>query len=55
MWAVLDLNGDPLATFKAGLDGWQRAVRYAERNGGEFDIVFMPYLEPARKQLRRAA
>ena len=45
MWAVLGLDGEPLATFPAGLRGWRRALRWAEMNGGELDIVFMAYVQ----------
>lgn len=43
MWVVLDLGGDPIAKFPAGLRGWRRALRWAEMNGGELAIVFDPY------------
>lgn len=46
MWVVVGLSGEPLATFKAGLEGWRLAVRFAEREGGELDIVFQPYVRP---------
>lgn len=56
MWVVLDLAGEPLATFKAGLDGWRRAVRYAERQGGELDVVFMAHFRlPEYRPKREAA
>lgn len=45
MWVVLGLDGEPLQKFPAGLRGWRRALRWAEQNGGEFDIVFMAYVQ----------
>lgn len=44
MWTVLDLDGNILESFPSGRRGWLRAVRFAEREGGELDIVFMPYV-----------
>lgn len=46
MWTVLDLDGNILESFPSGRRGWLRAVRFAEREGGELDIVFMPYVKP---------
>lgn len=44
MWCVIDLDGDPIATFPGDRSGWLQAVRHAEKEGGELDIVFMAYV-----------
>ena len=41
MWCVLSLDGDVIESFPAGRRGWLRAIRFAEREGGELDVVFM--------------
>lgn len=46
MWVVLTDEGGILASFPAGRNGWQRAVRYATEQGGELDVVFMPHVRP---------
>lgn len=47
MWTVLDLNGDPMKSFPAGHKGWLEAVRFAQQQGGELDIVFVAYVDAA--------
>ena len=47
MWCVLDLDGDPLKTFPGDRRGWEAAVRFAQQQGGELDVVFMSYVSAA--------
>lgn len=44
---MLDLNGDPMRTFPAGHKGWLEAIRFAEQQGGELDVVFMAFVSAA--------
>ncbi len=44
---MIDLDGDPIATFPGTRKGWLAAVRHAEKEGGELDIVFMAYVTEA--------
>lgn len=46
MWVVLDLNGDPIATFPGDNHGWWLAVRYMTRNGGEFELALLTHFTP---------
>lgn len=47
VWVVLGLDGDVLESFPPTKAGWRLAVRWAERQGGELDVVFMAYASPA--------
>lgn len=44
MWCCVDLVGDVVAKFPAGRNGWLEAVRWATRNGGEYDIVLLDHV-----------
>jgi hypothetical protein len=45
MWCVIDLNQEVIAKFPPDLEGWRKAVRWAEKEGGELDILFMAYVK----------
>lgn len=44
MWTALDYSGDPVFWDP----NWLDVVRWAEKQGGEFPIVFDPYPDPSR-------
>lgn len=41
MWVVVSEDGTPLAKFPAGRTGWDKAIRWATMNGGEFEIMLV--------------
>jgi hypothetical protein len=47
VWCVLGLDGDVLESFPPTKSGWKQAIRWAERQGGELDVVFMAYASAA--------
>jgi hypothetical protein len=40
MWVAVSLEGVCLKTFGAAGDSWKRAVRWAEREGGNLEILW---------------
>ena len=44
MWCVLSETGELLRSFRAGADGWRKAVRWATEHGGELDIQFLAHV-----------
>lgn len=46
MWCVLSEMGELLEAFPPDKKGWDAAVAWAVREGGELDVVFLAHVKP---------